>query len=107
MRGSSQSRLDGIGYSPMDILWNARDVFIGNGRMIPELERHLTPVFMSVSASIAIRCCDGPLAGGLASDPQRLHEYASGLTAPRAGLRRGSATSRRTVVNMRVSASIA
>jgi len=44
VRSMSQPRLDRTGYSPMEISWNARDVFIGNGGMVPKLEGHLTPI---------------------------------------------------------------
>jgi hypothetical protein len=44
VRSVSQPQLDGAGYSPMEILWNARDVFVNNGGVIPKLEGHLTPI---------------------------------------------------------------
>ena len=55
MRGLSQSRLDGTGYSPMEILWNARDVFVGNGGMVPKLERHLTSRSFEMCPSLRMR----------------------------------------------------
>lgn len=61
MRGLSQSRLDGTGYSPMEILWNARDVFIGNGRMIPEFEWQLTSRSFEMCPSLRMRLGVAPV----------------------------------------------
>ena len=51
VRSVSQPRLDCTGYSPMEILWNARDVFVGNGGVVPKLEGHL--------ASRSLEMCPG------------------------------------------------
>ena len=80
MRGLSQSRLDCTGYSPMEILWNARDVFIGNGGMVPKLEGHLTPIIHeSFCCNRRSAATTSLSAGGLAPLTLTvLHEYASG-----------------------------
>lgn len=57
MRGLSQPRLYCTGYSPMEILRNTRDVFVGNGGMVPKLERHLTSRSLEMCPSL--RMCHG------------------------------------------------
>lgn len=51
----SQSRLDCTGYSPMEILWNERDVFVGNGGMIPKLEGHLASRSLEMCPRLRMR----------------------------------------------------
>jgi len=57
----SQSRLDGTGYSPMEILWNTRDVFIGNGGMIPKFEEQLTSRSFEMCPSLRMRLGVAPV----------------------------------------------
>jgi hypothetical protein len=55
VRGLSQSRLDGTGYSPMEILWDARDVFVASGRVVPEFEGHLASRSLEMRPSLRMR----------------------------------------------------
>lgn len=55
MRGLSQSRLDRTGYSPMKILWNARNIFASNAGMVPKLEGHLASRSLEMCPSLRMR----------------------------------------------------
>ena len=39
----------------MEILWNARDVFVGNGGMVPKLEGHLVSRSLEMCPSLRMR----------------------------------------------------
>jgi hypothetical protein len=55
MRGLSQSQLNCSGYSPMKILWNARDISGCNGRMVSKLEGHLASRSLEMCPRLRMR----------------------------------------------------
>ena len=63
MRGLSQPRLDGTGYSPMEILWNARNVFVGDGGVVTKLEGHLASRLPEMRPGLRMHQCLVPVEG--------------------------------------------
>lgn len=61
--GLSQSRLDCTGYSPMEILSNARDVFVGDGGVVPKIEGHLASRSFEMRPGLRMCQCLVPVEG--------------------------------------------
>jgi hypothetical protein len=55
VRSVSQPRLDCTGYSPMEISWNTRDVFVSNSGMVSKLEGHLASRSLEVFPRLRMR----------------------------------------------------